>query len=108
MSEITEKIQKRIDAIAYVGLFIHHILGGVNIKMYKMDEFFKDKALPLLIPWKPDLSVADINDDRAGRVLDALWEANPQQVFGAVVNSAIAVHGLSTYTVHADTTSKSF
>ncbi len=100
--------QVNVDAGTYVGLFIHHILGDVNIKMYRMDEFFKDKALPLLIPWKPDLNVADINDDRAGRVLDALWEANPQQVFGAVVNSAIAVHGLSTDAVHADTTSKSF
>ncbi len=100
--------QVNVDAGTYVGLFIHHILGDVNIKMYKMDEFFKDKALPLLIPWKPDLSVVDINDDRAGRVLDALWEANPQQVFGAVVNSAIAVHGLSTDAVHVDTTSKSF
>ncbi len=100
--------QVNVDAGTYVGLFIHHILGDVNIKMYKMDGFFKDKALPLLIPWKPDFSVADINDDRAGRVLDALWEANPQQVFGAVVNSAIAVHGLSTDVVHADTTSKSF
>ena len=91
--------QVNVDAGTYVGLFIHHILGDVNIKMYRMDEFFKDKAIPLLIPWKPDLSVADINDDHAGRVLDALWEANPQQVFGAVVNSAIAVHGLSTDTV---------
>ncbi len=100
--------QANVDAGTYVGLFIHHILGDVNIKMYRMDEFFKDKALPLLVPWKPDLSGVDISDDRAARVLDALWEANPQQVFGAVVNSAIAVHGLSTDTVHADTTSKSF
>ncbi|GCC10894.1 hypothetical protein IPdc08_00932 [archaeon] len=70
--------QVNVDAGTYVGLFIHHILGDVNIKMYRMDEFFKDKALSLLIPWKSDFSVADINDDRAGRVLDALWEANPQ------------------------------
>lgn len=103
-----DNTQANVDAGTYVGLFIHHILGDVNIKMYRMDEFFKDKALPLLIPWKPDLSIGDINDDRAARVLDALWDANPQQVFGAVVNSAIAVHGLSTDTVHADTTSKSF
>lgn len=103
-----DNTQANVDAGTYVGLFIQHILGDVNIKMYRMDEFFKDKALPLLVPWKPDISLADINDDRAARVLDALWEANPQQVFGAVANSAIAVHGLPTDTVHADTTSKSF
>ncbi len=103
-----ENTQANIDAGSYVGLFIHHILGDVNIKMYRLGEFFEDKALPLLIPWNPDISVADINDDRAARVLDALWQANPQHVFGAVVNSAISVHGLSTDVVHADTTSKSF
>lgn len=97
-----------IDVGTFVALMIHHVLGDVNIKMYKMDEFFVDKALPLLIPWDPTVSAAEINDDRAARVLDALWDANPQFVFSAVASSAISKHHLSTDLVHWDTTSKSF
>jgi len=71
--------QAKIDIGTYVALFIHHILGDVNIKMYRMEEFFQDKAIPLLIPWNPSIDLSDLNDDRAARVLDALWKANPQQ-----------------------------
>lgn len=100
--------QANIDVGTFVALFIHHVLGDVNIKMYKMEDFFEDKALPLLIPWDPTVSVSEINDDRAARVLDALWEANPQLVFSAVASSAISIHKLSTDFIHWDTTSKSF
>lgn len=100
--------QANIDPGTYVALFIHHILGDVNIKMYRMEEFFMDKALPLLIPWNPDVNLSEINDDRAARVLDLLWKANPQHVFGAVVSSVISKYALTTNILHADTTSKSF
>jgi len=100
--------QAKIDVGTYVASFIHHMLGDVNIKMYRMDKFFEDKALPLLIPWKPDIDLDEINDDRAARVLDALWKADPQKVFSAVVSSAIHVHSLETNVIHGDTTSKSF
>lgn len=100
--------QANIDVGTFVSLFIHHMLGDVNVKMYRMDEFYTDKAMPLLVPWKPDIDINEINDDRAARVLDALWEANPQKVFGALVNAVIPLHSLETNTIHADTTSKSF
>lgn len=100
--------QTKIDVGTYVAIFIHHMLGDVNIKMYRMDKFFEDKALPLLIPWKTDIDINEINDDRAARVLDALWAVDPQKVFSAVVSSAIRVHSLETNEIHGDTTSKSF
>ncbi len=100
--------QANIDVGTYVGLFIHHILGDVNIRLYSMHEFFIDKALPLLMPWNPAIDLSEINDDRAARVLDTIWEADPQKVFSAVVHSAISVHSLETDTIHCDTTSKSF
>ena len=103
-----EDSQAKIDVGTYVALFIHHILGDVNIKMYRMEEFFQDKAIPLLIPWNPNVNLEDLNDDRAARVLDAIWEANPQRVFSAVVSSVISKHGISTDIIHSDTTSKSF
>ncbi|MFO8109637.1 MAG: IS1634 family transposase [Thermoplasmata archaeon] len=100
--------QAVIDAGTFVALFIHHMLGDMNIKMYRMHEFFQDKALPLLIPWNPNIDLAEINDDRAGRVLDAIWNANPQKVFSTVVDFAIRSHSLETDVIHGDTTSKSF
>ena len=103
-----EGSQAKIDVGTYVALFIHHILGDVNIKMYRMEEFFQDKALPLLIPWNTKVDLSEINDDRAARVLDSIWQANPQRVFSAVVSSVISKHSLSTDIIHSDTTSKSF
>ena len=100
--------QANIDVGTFVCLIIHHMLADVNVKMYKMDDFFTDKAMPLLVPWKPDIDINEINDDRAARVLDSIWEANPQKVFSAVVNAAIPLHSLETNTIHSDTTSKSF
>jgi transposase len=100
--------QANIDVGTFVCLFIHHILGDVNVKMYRMDEFFTDKAMPLLIPWKPDIDISEINDDRAARVLDSIWKVNPQKVFSAVVDAVIPLHSLETNSIHADTTSKSF
>ena len=105
--DITDS-QANIDVGTFVCLFIHHMLGDVNIKMYRMDEFFDDKAMPLLIPWKPDIDINEINDDRAARVLDALWGAHPQNVFRAVVDTVIPLHSLETDIIHSDTTSKSF
>jgi len=100
--------QANIDVGTFVCLFIHHILGDINVKMYRMDEFFTGKAMPLLIPWKADIDVNEINDDRAARVLDSIWRVNPQKVFSAVVDAVIPLHSLETNSIHADTTSKSF
>lgn len=100
--------QTKIDIGTFTYLFIHNILGDVNIRLYQMNEFFKDKALPLIIPWKPDIDLTEINDDRAGRVLDGICKADPQKVFTTVANAAIRIHKLDTNIIHSDTTSKSF
>ena len=100
--------QAKIDVGTFVCLMIHNLLGDVNIRLYNMDSFFEDKALPLLVPWKPDVDLDEINDDRAARVLDAMWMADPQKVFSAVANESIRIHELDTSIIHGDTTSKSF
>lgn len=100
--------QAKLDPGTFIALMIHNILGDVNIRLYKMDNFFKDKALPLFIPWNPNIDLDEINDDRAGRVLDALWKADPKKVFDALALEVIRVHSLETDEIHGDTTSKSF
>lgn len=100
--------QANIDVGTFVCLFVHHMLGDINMKLYRMDDFFSDKAMPLLFPWNPFIDINEINDDRAARVLDALWGANPQKVLSAVVAAAIPLHSLETDTIHSDTTTRSF
>jgi transposase len=87
---------------------IHNLLGDVNIRLYNMGGFFEDKALPLLVPWKPDIDLDEINDDRAARVLDAVWRSDPQKTFSAIANRVIYIHELDTSIIHGDTTSISF
>lgn len=103
-----EHTQAKVDVGTFTCLFIHNLLGDVNIRLYRMNEFFGDKALPLLIPWNHDIDINDINDDRAARVLDAIWDANPQKIFSATSYAAIKVHGLDTDIIHGDTTSRTF
>jgi len=100
--------QAKIDVGTFVCLMIHNLLGDVNIRLYNMDSFFEDKALPLLVPWKSYIDISEINDDRAARVLDTMWVADPQKVFSAVANESIRIHELDTSIIHGDTTSKSF
>jgi len=100
--------QANIDVGTFTCLMILNILGDVNIRLYRMGEFFEDKALPLMIPWKPDITPEEITDDRAARVLDALWAADPQKIFSAVTHAAIRVHNIDISVIHGDTTSKSF
>jgi transposase len=104
----TDDSQAKIDVGTFVCLMVHNLLGDVNIRLYTMDDFFEDKALPLLVPWNPDVDRDEINDDRAARVLDAVWEADPQKMFSAVANEAIRLHKLDTSIIHSDTTSKMF
>jgi len=103
-----EQSQAKVDVGTFTCLIIHNLLGDVNIRLYRMNEFFEDKALPLMIPWNHDIDINDINDDRAARVLDAIWDADPQKVFSTVSYAAIKVHDLETNIIHGDTTSRTF
>jgi len=100
--------QAKIDVGTFVCLMIHNLLGDVNIRLYNMRGFSEDKALPLLVPWKPDIDLDEINDDRAARALDAVWNAGPQKIFSAIANRVIHIHELDTSIIHGDTTSISF
>lgn len=103
-----EHTQAKVDVGTFTCLIIHNLLGDVNIRLYRMNEFFEDKALPLMIPWNHDIDINDINDDRAARVLDAIWDVDPQKVFSAISYAAIKVNDLETNTIHGDTTSRTF
>jgi transposase len=97
-----------VDAGTVVAGMIHNILSPEPIRLYRLTSFWQDKALPLFFPWQPTLLPEVINEDRCGRVLDALYGAGPQKVFSAIMRQVIRAYALDVSHVHYDTTSKSF
>ena len=57
--------------------------------------------LPLL---QPGLTRASLHDYRLGQLLDALFAAHLNRVFGAIALNALEVYALSTPWLHQDTT----
>lgn len=70
-----------VDAGTVVAGLIYNILSPEPIRLYRLPAFWRDKPLPLLFPSCPELLPEAINEDRAGRVLDAFRQAGPQKVF---------------------------
>lgn len=97
-----------VEAGTVVAGLIHNILSPEPIRLYRLTDYWADKALPLFFPWQPDLSPAAINEDRAGRMLDDLHRAGPQKVLSAVMQQVIRQYALDVQHIHYDTTSKSF
>ena len=97
-----------VEAGTIVAGVIHNILSPEPIRLYRLTDYWRDKALPLFFPWQPDLSPEAINEDRAGRMLDDLHRVGPQKVFSAVMQQVIRQYALDVQHIHYDTTSKSF
>lgn len=57
--------------------------------------------LPLL---QSDLDVTSVHDTRLGQILDALFAANLNEVFGAISLNALETYAISTPWIHHDTT----
>jgi hypothetical protein len=54
---------------------------------------------------QPGLTRASLHDYRLGQILDALFAAHLNRVFGAIALNALEVYALSTPWLHQDTTS---
>ena len=53
---------------------------------------------------QPGLTRASLHDDRLGQMLDALFAAHLNRVFGAIALNALEVYALSPPWLHQDTT----
>jgi transposase len=78
-------------------------LGFVSAPLYLFEEFFLGKATEHLIA--PGIRPEHLNDDRLGRVLDKLFEADLSRTFINVALKAARHFGLRTESVHLDATS---
>src|SRR5499426_1749095 len=70
--------------------------------LYKVGARLEERGmLPLL---QPGLTRASLHDYRLGQILDGLFAANLNRVFGAIALNALEVYALSTPWLHQDTT----
>jgi transposase len=84
-----------VEALLLAILDGHHAL-------YKVGARLEERGmLPLL---QDGLGRASLNDYRLGQILDALFAANLNRVFGAIALHALAVYAISTPWLHQDTT----
>jgi transposase len=84
-----------VEALVLAILDGHHAL-------YRVGTRLADRGmLPLL---QGDLARESLNDYRLGQILDALFAANLNHVFGAIALKALAVYAIPTPWLHQDTT----
>jgi transposase len=84
-----------VEALLLAILDGHHAL-------YKVGARLEERGmLPLL---QPGLVRAALHDYRLGQILDALFAANLNRVFGAIALHALEVYAISTPWLHQDTT----
>jgi transposase len=77
------------------------ILDGDHA-LYKVGTRLEDRGmLPLL---QPSLTRESLHDYRLGQILDTLFAANLNRVFGAIALKALEVYAISTPWLHQDTT----
>jgi hypothetical protein len=73
----------------------HHALDKVGARL-------EERGMLSLL--QPDLTRASLHDDRLGQILDTLFVANLNRVFGAIALNALKVYAVPTPWLHQDTT----
>jgi Domain of unknown function (DUF4277) len=84
-----------VEALLLAILDGHHALSKVGARLEERG------MLPLL---QPGLTRTSLHDYRLGQILDTLFAANLNRVFGAIALNALEVYALSTPWLHQDTT----
>jgi transposase len=78
-------------------------LGFVSAPLYMFPKFFEGKATEHLIG--EGVKAEHLNDDRLGRVLDKLYSTGLEQLFTSIALKAAKKYGVSTHSVHLDSSS---
>src|SRR5918995_4048996 len=77
-------------------------LGFVSAPMYLFEEFFMGKATGHLLG--EGIEPSHLNDDRLGRVLDKLYEADLSELFVSIAAKAADRYGVAKDSVALDAT----
>src|SRR5499427_2162093 len=84
-----------VEALLLAILDGHHVL-------YKVGARLEERGMVSLL--QPGLTRASLHDDRLGQILEALFAANLNRVFGAIALNALEVYTIATPWLHQDTT----
>ena len=84
-----------VEALVLAILDGHHAL-------YKVGKRLEERGMVALL--QPKLTRTSFNDYRLGQILEALFAANLNQVFGALALKALEVYTIPTPWLHQDTT----
>src|ERR671927_1162499 len=84
-----------VEALLLAILDGHHAL-------YKVGARLEERGMVSLL--QPGLTRASLHDYRLGHILEALFAANLNRVFGAIARKALAVYARPTPWLHQDTT----
>lgn len=107
VEEIDQKLgthpQEHVSLGQAVKAMILNGLGFLSAPLYLFSEFFCGKATEHLLG--AGIKPEHLNDDRLGRVLDKLFEAGLTELFVRVAGKAAQRFGISTQSVHLDSTS---
>lgn len=101
-----EKISGRKTDIPY-GIMAEMMLVNIcddHHPLYKLNEYYAMKDLEGI--FHSPISLSQINDDRFGKFLDALYEAGPRKIFAELSTQAFVTYGLEVTNINYDTTSK--
>src|ERR671936_3081201 len=77
------------------------ILDGDHA-LYKVGKRLEERGMVALL--QPGLTRASLHDYRLGHILEALFAANLNKVYSAIVLKALEVYAISTPWLHQDTT----
>jgi len=72
--------------------------------LLRLQEYYEMKDLEGIFHYPIEL--AQINDDRFGKFLDAFYEAGPRRIFGELSTQAFLTYGIEVKNINYDTTSK--
>lgn len=89
-----------------VQAMILNAMGFVNKPLYLTPQFFANKPVENLI--RVGLTAEELNDDRLGRALDALYAKGVTELFAKVASHALSIYGIEHEAYHLDSTSFAF
>jgi transposase len=103
IDQLLPPTEKKISHGTAVCAMILNGLGFVNQRLYLVPEFFRNKPVDHLLG--AGITAEQLNDDTLGRTLDALYAANPTEVYAPVAANSCLVLGLTSRSAHLDSTS---
>jgi transposase len=103
IDQLLPPTEKQISHGTAVCAMVLNGLGFVNQRLYLVPDFFRNKPVERLLG--AGITADQLNDDTLGRTLDAIYAANPTEVYAAVAATSCGILGLKPRYGHLDSTS---